>query len=114
METPSWPRRTLPPLLNCAKTVFAIFDGIAKPIPMLPPVVERICAAYNRAHENSSGSPRVHSDGRDSSGAGADVGPRAAILLGHQKQWHTDNVCFHISSLSLFHYEAPLGAATVP
>ena len=63
-------------------------------------------SASNRAHENSPGSPRVHGEGLDGSGAGADVGPRAAILLGHQQEWrkkYSDNGCFHIFSLLLFH-----------
>src|SRR5262249_45381043 len=51
-------------------------------------------AASSCAHENSSGVVRVDSDGLDSDGAGADVGPRAIILLGDQQKWrkkHTDN-----------------------
>jgi len=38
-------------------------------------------SAFNRAHENSPGSPRVHCNGLDSSRAGADVDPCATILL---------------------------------
>jgi hypothetical protein len=30
-------------LINCCITLRAMFDGIAKPIPMLPPDVDRIC-----------------------------------------------------------------------
>jgi hypothetical protein len=59
---------------------------------------------------------RVHGDGLDSGGAGADVGPRAASLLGRQQEWrkkHTDNGCFHVSPLLFFHYEAPLRTASV-
>src|SRR4051812_35609893 len=66
--------------------------------------------------ENSSGSPRVHSNGLDSSGAWADVGPCAVILLAHQQEWrkkHTAKSCFHVFSLLLFHYEALLGAAAI-
>ncbi len=42
MFTPSTPRRTSPYLTSCCITVFIMFDGIAKPMPMLPPVRERI------------------------------------------------------------------------
>jgi hypothetical protein len=46
-----------------------------------------------------------------------DVAPCSPILLGRQQEWrkkYTDNGCFHIFSLLLFHYEAPLGAAAAP
>src|SRR5262249_53883145 len=62
-------------------------------------------ATCNRAHENSSGAVRVHSDGLDESGAGANVGPRAGVLLGHQEEWrkeHTHNDRFHIVLLIAF------------
>src|SRR5438094_558557 len=40
---PSCPRRTLPLLINVSITTRAMFDGTAKPIPMLPPEGESIC-----------------------------------------------------------------------
>ena len=36
--TPSTPRLTSPNLMSWSITVFIMFDGIAKPMPMLPPV----------------------------------------------------------------------------
>lgn len=69
-----------------------------------------------RAHENGSHTLLVHGEGMHSSGAGADVGPRAATLLSDQQEWrkkYSDNGCFHLFSLLLFHYEAPLGAAAI-
>ena len=37
IRTPSQPRRVLPYLINCPMTPLAIFEGVEKPIPMLPP-----------------------------------------------------------------------------
>ena len=42
-ETPSCARVTLPFVRSCSITFFAMFAGIAKPMPMLPPVSDRIC-----------------------------------------------------------------------
>ena len=42
MFTPSTPRLTSPNLMSWFITIFIMFDGIAKPMPMLPPVRERI------------------------------------------------------------------------
>ncbi len=42
MFTPSTPRLTAPYLISWFITIFIMFDGIAKPMPMLPPVRERI------------------------------------------------------------------------
>ena len=41
--TPSMPRCTLPCSISCVMTFCAMFAGIAKPMPMLPPDGERIC-----------------------------------------------------------------------
>ncbi len=41
--TPSLPRRTSPFSISCVMTLRAMFAGIEKPIPMLPPEGERIC-----------------------------------------------------------------------
>ena len=40
--TPSTPRLTSPNFTSWFITVFIMFDGIAKPMPMLPPVRERM------------------------------------------------------------------------
>ena len=45
MLTPSTPRRTSPYLISWSITVFIMFDGIAKPMPMLPPVRERMVSS---------------------------------------------------------------------
>ena len=37
IATPSQPRVTCPLSLSCATTLFAVFDGTAKPIPTEPP-----------------------------------------------------------------------------
>ena len=37
MVTPSMPRRTAPLSMSCVMTLRAMFAGIAKPMPMLPP-----------------------------------------------------------------------------
>ena len=42
-ETPSCARVTLPFVRSCSITFFAMFAGIAKPIPMLPSELDRIC-----------------------------------------------------------------------
>ena len=42
MFTPSTPRLTSPYLMSWFMTIFIMFDGIAKPMPMLPPVRDRI------------------------------------------------------------------------
>jgi hypothetical protein len=47
------PRLTLPPFFNCSMTLCAVLEGIAKPMPMLPPKVERIWLLM------PIGSPRV-------------------------------------------------------
>ena len=41
--TPIMPRCTLPCSISCVMTFFAMFAGIAKPMPMLPPDGVRIC-----------------------------------------------------------------------
>ena len=41
--TPSSPRRTLPWSISCVMTLCAMFAGMAKPMPMLPPDGDRIC-----------------------------------------------------------------------
>ncbi len=41
--TPSCPRRTRPLLMSCSVTVRVMFEGMAKPMPMLPPEGLRIC-----------------------------------------------------------------------
>ena len=40
--TPSMPRLTSPYCTSCAITALTMFDGIAKPMPMLPPLPEKI------------------------------------------------------------------------
>ena len=42
MLTPSWPRLTSPYLISCSMTLRAMLTGMAKPMPMLPPLRERI------------------------------------------------------------------------
>ena len=42
MLTPSWPRFTEPYLISCSMTLRAMFTGMAKPMPMLPPLRDRI------------------------------------------------------------------------
>ena len=42
MFTPSTPRFTWPYLISWSMTPFAMFTGMAKPMPMLPPLPERI------------------------------------------------------------------------
>ena len=37
IETPSWPRLTLPDWANCSATCRTMLLGMAKPMPMLPP-----------------------------------------------------------------------------
>ena len=37
MRTPSQPRFAFPKSRNCATTVFAMLDGIEKPMPIEPP-----------------------------------------------------------------------------
>ena len=41
--TPSFARRTAPFSISWSITFFAMFDGIAKPMPMLPSPGVRIC-----------------------------------------------------------------------
>jgi hypothetical protein len=38
--TPSWPRRTRPFAMSCSVTLRVMFEGMAKPMPTLPPVGE--------------------------------------------------------------------------
>ena len=42
MLTPSWPRFTEPNLISWSMTLRAMFTGMAKPMPMLPPLRDRI------------------------------------------------------------------------
>src|SRR5207249_281305 len=41
MLTPSWPRLTEPYLMSCSITLRALFTGMAKPMPVLPPLRDR-------------------------------------------------------------------------
>jgi len=43
MATPRCPRVPFPLAINCFMTLRAMLEGMAKPMPMLPPDVERIC-----------------------------------------------------------------------
>jgi hypothetical protein len=95
------------------------YDGIGETIVNSGPGNSTINgfsdATPSGAHENSSGAVGVCSNRHDRSGAGAEVGPRDTILLGHQQQRgkkHTDNGCsqifngyFHIFSCCFSIYE---------
>ncbi len=59
IDTPSQPRATRPFSLSSAITFFAVFDGMANPMPTLPPLGEKIAVLtpITRPSASNAGPP---------------------------------------------------------